>query len=246
MFTLLFGDYEFPNQTFEVKGLPLVNDINMEVIPRRHGAVIFDPYLKERYFRVEGQIHNAATSDSLTELLALQKALLAGEDNFQYSSDKYIKAYAKNLSSDFQKGTDKAVIKIAIDMVAQVPFFYSAGASYSDISDAAGVTTLFDVLSGGNAFAEPIIHFYASGATISDDIWLQNLTTGESMSWRGIVPAGQTLSIHSDTLEAFLDSVPGITNFEGDFLTLAAGTNSFQFVGEDCRITVEHKWRYYA
>ena len=246
MFTLLFGSYEFPNQTFEVKGLPLVNDINVERVPRRHGANIFDPYLKERYFRIEGQVHNAQASDSLTQLLALQKALLAGEDDFQYSSDRYIKCYTKNLTPDFHPGTDKAVIKVAIDMVAQVPFFFSAGASYSGFTDVSGTTTLFDIFSGGNAFAEPIIYFYASGATISNDIWLQNLTTGESMNWRGIVPAGQTLAIHSDTLEAYLNSVPGATNFEGDFLILASGTNNFQFVGTDCRITVEHKWRWYA
>ncbi|MFA5089797.1 MAG: hypothetical protein WC510_02030 [Candidatus Omnitrophota bacterium] len=48
MFTLLFGDYTFPNQTFEVEGCPLDNGINEDSVPRRHGAVIQTAYLKSR------------------------------------------------------------------------------------------------------------------------------------------------------------------------------------------------------
>jgi hypothetical protein len=244
IYTLRFGDYEFPNQTFEIEGLPLENDVRDNPIPRMHGGVVLTPFLSSRRFRISGIIHNASAADSLTQLLAMQSALLAGEDKFKYSGDRYINCYVSTIDPQFEKGTDKAVINVDIDLLAQNPFLYSDGASYLDGFTMTGITESFSVASDGNAFSEPIIHFYASGGTISDGISLENTDTGASMRWRGIVPAGQTLSVDSDTLEVMLGSTDGISNFEGEFLTLVPPTSNFQFSGSACRIIVEHKYRW--
>jgi phage-related protein len=245
MFTLMFGSYSFPNQTFEIAGLPIENNIQETKIPLKHGSNISTPYLNSRKIRISGTLHNQLSEDTHTQLLDMQEALLAGEGKFYYRSDRYANCYVKNIKPVYEEGTDKAVARIEIDLVAQDPFLYSE-TPYSAAEDASGTTHSFDVFSGGDVFAEPNIYFYASGGTISNNLLLQNLTTGEQMRWRGILNPGQTLSVNSGDMEVSYDILDGMSIFEGDFPTLLPGTNSFQFVGEDCRITVEHRWRYYA
>lgn len=246
MFTLLFGDYTFPNQTFEVQGFPIKNAIKENAVPRAHGSIIPTPFLKSRSFRIRGFIHNASNEDSLTQLLAMQRALLAGEKEFYSRGDRYIKARADEVEASPAKGTDGAVLECDIRMIASVPFFYSAGASYSAGFTVTGTTYNFDVYSGGNVFAEPVIYFYASGGTITDNIKLTNTSNGnELLRYRGTLPAGATLKVDADTLEVLVNGADGLSNFEGDFLSLVAGTSTFQYVGGDCRLTVEHKYRWY-
>lgn len=244
MFTLMFGSYEFPNQTFEIEGLPIENGVIVNEIPRKHGGIILTPFLKGRKIKISGKIHNDAAETSHAQLLALQTALLAGEGDFYYREDRCIKCFTKSIKPDFIRGTDKAVMDVDIDLWAEQPFLYSAGASYSDDTAASGTTYPFDVFSGGGVFAEPIITIVPDGATISDDIQLENQTTGDLMRYRGDVGPGHTLVINTETLEVTMDGVDGISNFEGDFIRLAAGTNSFQYVGGNCDINIKHKYRW--
>lgn len=244
MFTLLFGDYTFPNQTFEVDGFDLKNKIGRNSIPRRHGSIIQKPYLDSRVFRVRGKIHNNVEATSHAQLLALQAGLLNGEQKFFCRSGWYIKAYAADIKSQYVLGTDKAVVDVDISMAAQVPFFVADGATNNDVTAASGTTTSFEVFSGGNVFSEPVISFYANGGTISDNIQLTNQTNeNQIMRFRGTVANGTTLQVNTEDLTMLVNGVDGISWLEGDFISLLAGTNTFEFVGSDCQITVGHKYR---
>jgi phage-related protein len=247
IFTLWFGNYEFPNQTFEIDGLPVENNVQESIIPRRHGVIIQAPYLKSRTFKISGILHNNTAETSHTQLMAMQAALLAGENNFKYRSDRQIKCYTKSIKPEFKEGTDKAVIEVAISLVAQEPFFCSAGASYSDIqTPVKGTTLLFDIYNGGNVFSEPKFMICATGGTISDDIQLKNITNGNQLfKFRGVVPNGLTLEIDCGGMAVLNNAVDALSYFEGDFVTLLPGTNSFQFVGATCRLTTEDKYRWY-
>ncbi len=246
MFTLLFGDYTFPNQTFEIKGLDAANDIKEDKIPRRHGAIFETPYLGSRKIKIHGFIHNSTVEASHTELMAMQAGLLASEKAFQYRSDRYINCRTKSIKADQVEGTDKAVFEVDIELAAGNPFFLSTGASYSDEQNAIkGPTLLFDIGNGGNVFSEPDFSFCATGGTISDDLILTNLTNNKSLKFRGVIANGVTLIVDSEDFTVLDNGVDGLSNFEGDFITLDVGTNSFQFVGATCRITTEHKYRWY-
>jgi len=246
IYTLRFDDYEFPNQTFEISGLPVENNISEDKIPRRHGTLILDSYLNSRKIKIKGTIHNVNAADSYSELASMQEALLPAEGKFYYRSDRYINCRANYVKPSFAEGTDKAVMDVDIQLIAANPFQYSAGASYSVVENANdGVTINFDVYNGGNVFSEPKFSFCPTGGTVSDDISVTNLTTGKSMKYRGTISDGKTLEIDTDEYVVEMDGTDGLSYFEGDFLTLAAGTNSFQYVGSTIRMTTEHKYRWY-
>ncbi len=246
IYTLFFGDYEFPNQTFEVVGLPIDNDIREDTILRRHGTLAQDPYLKSRRIKIKGTLHGDDADTVYSDLMSMQEALLSDEAAFKYRSDRSINCFTRKFDPTFEIGTDKRVIRISIDLLAQSPFFSSTGASYSESVAASGGTYNFDVYNGGNVFSEPIIYICATGGTINDDIKLINQTDSDKfIRYRGILANGQTLRIDSSILTVVNNEVAGLTYFEGDFLSLLAGTNSFQFEGDDCQISVEYKYRWF-
>lgn len=246
MFTLLFGDYTFPNQTFEVQDRSIDNDIQEGNIPRQHGSVIQMPYLKSRTLKITGMIHSSTVEASHTALLAMQKALLAGEGNFQYRSDRYIKCYTKKFSPAPKEGTDNSVMEVTIQMVAQNPFFYSAGISISDVqTPVKGTTLAFSINNQGDVFSEPIFKICATSGAFNDDALIINLTNNKSLRFRGTIASGMTIEIDAEKLTVKNNGVDGISNFEGDFITLDAGTNLFQYVGATCRFETEYKKRWY-
>jgi phage-related protein len=211
----------------------------------RHGSLIQVPFMQSRSLSVSGRIHSSSADTSYTQLMAMQQALLAGENNFYYRSDRYIKCYAKSIKPEFEPGTDKAVINVDVSLVAQDPFHYSAGASYSSVDNAVYGTTLsFSLYNGGNVFSEPKFTFFTTGGTIFDGIRLYNLTTGKEFRYRGTVASGVSLAIDISAYEVLVAGVDGLSYFDGDFMTLAAGTNSMQFVGSTVRITSEWKYRW--
>jgi hypothetical protein len=108
-----------------------------------------------------------------------------------------------------------------------------------------GTTLLFDIFSGGNVFAEPKLSFCATGGIINDDLQLSNLTNSQVLKFRGTIPNGATVIVDTETLEVKINGVDALSYFEGDFINLLAGTNSFQFVGGTFRLTTDHKYRWY-
>lgn len=245
MFTISFGDYSFPNQTFEIAELPLENNIQENDIPRRHGSVIQTPYLNSRKIRIKGTLHSNSSTTTQQQLMVMQAALMVGERAMQYRSDRYINCRMKSMKPSFPEGLDMTIVAVDINMVAGVPFFYSAGASYSDVQTPSGVTLLFDIGNGGNVFSEPVFSICATGGTISDDIELKNVTNGQLFKFRGAVGNGLTIVIDSAELTVLNNGADGLSNFEGDFLTLEAGTNTLQFAGMTCRLTTKYKYRWY-
>jgi phage-related protein len=60
---------------------------------------------------------------------------------------------------------------------------------------------------------------------------LENLTTGESMSFGATVNIADILKIDSDQQSVENDNVDSIANFTGDFLRLVPGNNQLRFTG---------------
>ncbi len=244
IFTLLFGDFTFPNQTFEVKKFPMDNNIKRDIIPRRHGAQIQEPFLKARRISIEGLIHNNVKETTHDEFMALQKGLLASEAAFQYRSDRFINCFTERITTKMEEGTDMSVMKINVNFIAKSPFFLST-ILYSVVENVSGVTTLFDVFNGGDVFSRPVISINATGGTINDNIQLENVTNDQLFKFRGIVADGTTVEIDSDNLTVLNNFTDGLSVFQGDFLTILAGTNQFRYIGDDCRVTVEYRYRWY-
>ncbi len=245
IFTLEFGDYTFPNQTFEVEGFPTFNNTVEENIVRQHGAEIQTPFLKAKKFRIKGKIHNSSKVTSLAELDDMQKNLLADKDFFRDRSDREIEAYARKVTPSQELGSDKALINIVIDMIAPSPFFTATGASIETAFSLVGAS-IFDLAVGGNVFNEPKIHIFANGGTINDDFQLINVTNSNQLfKFRGTIANGTTATFDSKELTVLNNGIDGISDFEGEFINLLAATNQFSFGGATCLLTFERKNRWF-
>ena len=92
IFTIQFGSYTFPNQTFTLDSLPLNTQSKETTVPRMHGSVMPTFYLKSRTIRIKGRLHDPDPENVLTMLLNLQSNLMNGEQALYFRSDRYIKA----------------------------------------------------------------------------------------------------------------------------------------------------------
>ncbi len=246
IFTLEFGDYTFPNQTFEVDGFPNINNTKEENIVRHHGSVIQTPFIKSKRFRIKGIIHNSAKATSLSQLDDMQQNLLVDKNFFRDRDGREIEAYVKRLTPRQELGSDKAIINVTIDMIAPIPFFTATGASTETAFSLADGVCIFDLGVGGNVFNEPKIYIHASGGTINDDFQLINITNDNQLfKFRGVIADGQTVILDSKELTVLNNGVDGISDFEGDFISLLASTNQFLFSGATCLLTFERKNRWY-
>lgn len=244
MFTLKFGDYEFPNQTFEVDGFGLSNSAKEENIILLNGSEVQDPYLKGRTFKIVGIIHNSAQATSLAQLSAMQTALFNGKQDFQHLSDRVLPAYTTKFTPKPQRGSDQSIFAVEITMLAPIPYFVSAGASVSEVFSIVG-TTLLNINIPGDVLNYPKIYITASGGTINDDVSLQNITSEQTIRYRGTINNGEAVEVDSGVLDVFNNSVRDIENFEGSFIDLLPGTNTFLYVGATCQLEILYKSRWY-
>jgi len=246
LFTLEFGDYTFPNQTFKVDNLASNNNIKEENIVRQHGVVIQTPFLAAKHFKITGMIYNDSNAASLAELDTMKQNLLNSENYFRDRADREIESYTKKMNVKPEEGSDKAILNIDIDLVAPIPFFTTVGVSVETSYTLADGVCIIDLGVGGNAFNEPKIYIHANGGTINDDFQLTNVTNqNQLLRFRGIIADGETVIIDSKDLTVLNDGVDGISDFEGDFINLLAGTNQFYFGGSTCLLTFEQKNRWY-
>lgn len=242
--TLLFGNYSFPNKTFEVEEAPLDVNLKEELVIRRHGSTVQFPYLRARKFKIKGFVHNSDVDSTRNELSAMQQNLYANENAFSFLSGRYIDCYTKSFKSKYIRGTDGRVAEIEIQMVAQKPFFY-AGTTATQVEALTDGCT-FELVTEGNALSEPVFEFLADGGAITDGISVTNITNNNMhFRWRGEVANGNTLRIDVESFEILNNGTNGITYFSGYFITALAKTNLFHFDGESCQLTISRKDRWY-
>lgn len=246
MFTLTFGSYTFPNQTFEVESETLDMNIKEQNLIQYHGSFIETPFLKSKKFKIKGYLHNTDEATTEQQLYAMNAALFDAEAFFQHRDDKKIKCFAKKCDGKYLEGLNKSVLEMDIELVSQSPFYISTGASTSQIEACAGITTEFYVNNEGNADTDPRIYIHASGETISDNIKITNIESGKYSQFRGEIPYGLTLEFNSEDLEVWNNSIDGLSYFEGNFLSFQPGNNLIQVVGATCTVTIEYKKKWYA
>jgi len=247
MFTLKYGDYTFPNQTFEVEGFPISASIRAQVVARKDGGVIQGGLAIARKFKIKGRIHNDTQAASIAELDDLQAALIPGKEtpqDFQYIEGRVINSFLNKLTVKQVLGTDHSVLNIQATLVSDNPYFVATGSSSSFVLDVVGNTS-FDITSNGNVENSPIIYFMANAAAIVDDIQLDNSTTSQQLIYRGTVLASNGVLINNDNLTVLNNSEDDISNFEGDFIELNAGVNTIVYAGATCQIGFLWKDRWF-
>ncbi len=248
-YTLTFGAYTFPNQTFEVQGLGVANTLDEARLPRRPGSLILAQKLGPRMFKVVGQLHGAVAETVHSQLnTMLANLAMAGKQNLQYRADRYAKGWLRNFGHSYPEGGFHHAADVQIDFAADDPFLYdTVGQTHTQALDSlVGGSATFDVVNPGEFTAVPVFTLRA-GVTITDNILVHNRTTGERFQWHGTLNAGQTLTVDAEAFTVTYDSTDGLTWLDGDFVGLVAATNDFKYTGATLTLfRVTYRRRYLA
>lgn len=107
----------------------------------------------------------------------------------------------------------------------------SVGATWSDTTDEEGLIweeggSGLNYIDIDGATCYPIITITG---TVTNPV-IENLTTGEQMTYTGTISESQTLTISSEDQTATLDGLNVFDDISGDFITLTPGRNSIEYI----------------
>ena len=197
---------------------------------RKEGISIQSVKLRQRVLRLSVQIHDPDISVSRTLFDRITKASANGLKDLYFYDDRVITARLSNLPKLVYL-VDARVYKFDLEFTTEQPFesYISALRTKTNITTS---PVTFQVVSNGTYPTLPNIYFLpAVGITLASPITLENLTTGERLTYSNTVPSGGTLYIGCQDLIVLRNEVDGASYFSGDFLSLKPGTNNLKFTG---------------
>lgn len=211
-------------------------------IARRAGVLVPEVTFRGKKITIKGNVRGASLSECRDNLDAFIKGLYSWDT----SKMRELYVYDDRVYEVFLDGTINIdnlnfipVKKYSIDFMSQNPSSrYISMKRKSQVT--AGVTVEFNIPYLGNFESKPIVSFCSNrgvGATI---FTLENLTTGDILSFNAEVAAGNTLEINCDLMTVKNAGVDAIANFPGDFLRLVEGTNYLRAAGSSYTISIDY------
>ena len=197
-------------------------------IVRKEGSTIDNVKFKERKITLKVQIYNDDISTVRGLFDTIIKACSNGRKDLLFDDDRLVKVFLTNIPKLTFLANARVYI-FSLQFTAPEPFErYVARLRNSESVNASPDSFNFEV--DGSVNTLPITYFIPDGTTLST-ITLENLTTGEVLSFSDDVVPGGTLKIDSDRLEVLNSGVDGLSYMGGDFLKLVPGTNYMKYTG---------------
>lgn len=210
---------------------------------RRHGVILGRPRYDKKPIKMSGQVIGATAAAARSNLETILKAVMAintlrvdsGLRDLYLYDDRFLRGQPINWEDNRRAAL--RVIDFDFDFIVPDPFDKYINRQ-RHVQTITTTPTSFDLTVGGSIFTLPRIYFVASAGDI-ETITLENLTTGESMSFTETVDNGNTLIIdcYKETVEN--DGADAISGHSGDFLALLPVTNKLKFTGTDCTIKID-------
>ncbi len=203
-------------------------------IPVTDGAIAEEAKLGAKTLIVEGDIAGSGY-DALQANIDTLEAGLKSQGLAALTKDdaRYIMAQLKDFTFDYVHPTRLA--KWTATFVAHFPFWLSETELTDSRVPASDVG--YTINNPGNAPARVKFTFTAPGGGISDNLKVENQTTGKSFQYRGNVSGYESLEVDNrydtDDFEVLNNGVEDHANFEGDFITLNPGDNTIVFIGTE-------------
>lgn len=214
---------------------------------RKQGIYIPEANFGGRAIKLRGNVIGAdsaacrANFDTLIKALNLWKK--GDKKDLYLLDDRLLEVFIDDINLDPRAGLNMRQFNISF--IAEDPSerFISMLRKKQVISSS---PTSFNLSYGGNVESKPIIYFIANqGGDITACV-LENLTTGESLSFTGTVSTGNILKIDCRAMEVFNNFVDSIADFLGDFFNLIPGTNYLKFTGSNCTIKIDWYDRWFS
>jgi len=209
-------------------------------IARKDGILIPKVKRAERMITVQGNVTGSTITACRTTYDSIIKSVNGGKKDFYLYDDRLIKGYVTSHKHDYLASL--RMIKFNWIITCPEPYWrYIGRLRHSEAISSS--PTSFNFEYNGNIESFPVVKFTQSGNALSS-CTLENLTTGQSMSFSGTVADGDVLEINCDTLLVENDGTDSVDDFSGDFIKLIPGTNYMKFTGSNTTITIDwfDKW----
>lgn len=199
--------------------------IPLEIVPRRHGAIVTeDVVLEPRTLWLKGAINSSTVALAESRLNTLKKQMNAGAKQLRFDSTRQITAYKSSGDYNFQEGTGLRGVDYNLMFLAVDPFWYDI--TQRSVDQAITYSPFVWAHSNtGDAFVYPTISIIADGGGTVSNISINNLTIGKSITFTGTVASGKTLAIDMANFTALNDGVNVLNNMSGSWFHLASGSN---------------------
>lgn len=236
---------------FYVSKAPSSLDIRLtEYDPaRRDGIVLGKPRYDKRSLKFTGQVLGSTAQAARDNFDTLKIALLTlnghrvdgGLLDFYLYDDRLLRGRVKNW--DENPMAARRIFDFDFDFVVPSPFAQALNRTRHKETISSSPDS-FDVTVGGTIFTKPTLRFIADQGGNITSCTLQNLTTGESVSYVGTVTSGDTLVIDCDAETVVNDVTDDLASHTGDFIQLLPGVNKLRFSGSLCTIKIDWLARY--
>lgn len=205
------------------------------VVPRRPGVIIPSSEFDAKTISIGGKIYGTTPTTARTAFDAFIQAVTNGEKDLFLYDDRLIRGFLSSEDNDHTAAL--RCMPFTLKFTSQKPYYYYLQRYRSQQSISASPTT-FTVTNNGSVISRPDIRFVSGGSSITS-CTLENLTTGQIMSFTATVAIGKTLQMDCENSIVLNDSVDAISNLAGDFLYLNPGANQLKFTGSNCTIKVD-------
>lgn len=215
---------------------------------RRHGAILGRARHAMQTIKISGHISGDTAQAARNNYDIVTKAILGVSDNridmglkdlFLYD-DRFLRGQPKNWTDNRIAATRR----IEFDFDFEVPDPFDQAINRTRFVQAiSGSPTAFSVTPAGNVFTKPKLIFIASAGNITS-LTLENLTSGERVSYTGTVLNGDTLVIDCFNETVVNDGTDDIGNHVNDFPALLPMLNKLRYTGSNCTIKIDYFNRY--
>lgn len=209
------------------------------------GSVIPIGKRKSLTIRVSGSVSGSNYDALRTALDNLKNAFDdTAEKKFTTDDDRQVNVQYKSFGYSFKAIRTFANFKA--ELVASWPYHVSQTLQSDTRTPTSGVG--YALSNAGNANAKCKITITAPGGGVpANDIIFENTTLGLLCQYRGALGASGVLIINNDVDGAGLvvteDGVSALADFEGDFMEMASGSNTFKLTSSTGSISVKVEWR---
>ena len=223
------GSYSFTDyiDTFEIS-----QDSRLEqvTIPRRDGFLSDVAYKSGMSIRIGGVITCQDYNTTRSVLNSIKNALGNGLVVFTLFSDRQVscqKTYFMSSHEEVDMRRIRWEAQLACDDFGFVDV--DPTASERTISESPQTEAF---VNNGNLETRPIIRITAGGDNIASGLRIDNTSTGKYCVINMVITAGNWIEIDSDLLTVVDQAAASkLAYFSGDFLKLAAGSNSIVWTG---------------
>ncbi len=221
---------------------------NQFAIPRRPGVKVPKMIPSSKSLKVKGKVVSNDQSVTRSNWDILNRILLSFRDkadgnqearDLYLFDDRFLRGHLQDSEPEFM-----AAIKVYnFDWRFLVPEpFFQATNKIRVAQSLASSPVTFTVTPNGNVFSRPIIKITAGGSAITS-LTIENLTTGQVMSYIGTIASGQSLVIDTEALTVLNNGTDDIANITGDTeLVLLPGENQIKITSAATGGTARIDW----